>query len=211
MIEKLLKKATKTNVLILRIIILTVLSILFLFLIYAFFVSKNKIAKKELTEIKILNRNIKNINEERKVFLERAAMFDIHKKIYDKDVKQIYKKKLASYDIENIKSKLLEIYGISSIVINEEREMLININKDDKRIKLFTKKINVNFSCLYDKQIFEVLNVINKFSGTYIIFNEINVTKKTNIDKKFITNITKNYFTFPLDVGIIFNIYYIKP
>ena len=210
MIEKLLKKKTKTNVLILKISILGILSLLFLFLNYVFFVSKNKVAKKELSEINILRKNIKNKNQEREAFLERSAMFDAYKKIYDENVKDIYKKKIDFYDTETIKRELLNIYGIDNIIMNEGDEVVVDINDNDKKVKLFTKKLNINFYCLYEKQIFEVLNVINKFSNTYIIYSEINIVKKTTIDKKFIKNITKNYFVFPLEVGIVFNVYYIK-
>ncbi len=210
MIERLLKKKTKTNILILKISILGILSLLFLFLNYVFFVSKNKVAKKELSEINILRKNIKNINQEREAFLERSTMFDTYKKIYDEKVKDIYKKKIDFYDTETIKKELLNIYGIDNIIMNEDDEVVIDINDNDKKIKLFTKKLNINFYCLYEKQIFEVLNVINKFSNTYIIYSEIKIVKKTTIDKKFIKNITKNYFVFPLEVGIVFNVYYIK-
>ena len=210
MIEKLLRKKTKTNILILKISILGILSLLFLFLNYVFFVSKNKVAKKELSEINILRKNIKNINQEREAFLERSTMFDTYKKIYDEKVKDIYKKKIDFYDTETIKKELLNIYGIDNIIMNEDDEVVIDINDNDKKIKLFTKKLNINFYCLYEKQIFEVLNVINKFSNTYIIYSEIKIVKKTTIDKKFIKNITKNYFVFPLEVGIVFNVYYIK-
>lgn len=210
MIERLLKKKTKTNILILKISILGILSLLFLFLNYVFFVSKNKVAKKELSEINILRKNIKNINQEREAFLERSTMFDAYKKIYDEKVKDIYKKKIDFYDTETIKKELLNIYGIDNIIMNEDDEVVIDINDNDKKIKLFTKKLNINFYCLYEKQIFEVLNVINKFSNTYIIYSEIKIVKKTTIDKKFIKNITKNYFVFPLEVGIVFNVYYIK-
>lgn len=210
MIERLLKKKTKTNILILKISILGILSLLFLFLNYVFFVSKNKVAKKELSEINILRKNIKNINQEREAFLERSTMFDTYKKIYDEKVKDIYKKKIDFYDTETIKKELLNIYGIDNIIMNEDDEVVIDINDNDKKIKLFTKKLNINFYCLYEKQIFEVLNVINKFSNTYIIYSEIKMVKKTTIDKKFIKNITKNYFVFPLEVGIVFNVYYIK-
>ena len=210
MIEKLLKKKTKTNVLILKISILGILSLLFLFLNYVFFVSKNKVAKKELSEINILQKNIKNINQEREAFLERSTMFDAYKKIYDENVKDIYKKKIDFYDTETIKRELLNIYGIDNIIMNEGDEVVVDINDNDKKIKLFTKKLNINFYCLYEKQIFEVLNVINKFSNTYIIYSEIKIVKKTTIDKKFIKNITNNYFVFPLEVGIVFNVYYIK-
>ena len=210
MIERLLRKKTKTNILILKISILGILSLLFLFLNYVFFVSKNKVAKKELSEINILRKNIKNINQEREAFLERSTMFDTYKKIYDEKVKDIYKKKIDFYDTETIKKELLSIYGIDNIIMNEDDEVVIDINDNDKKIKLFTKKLNINFYCLYEKQIFEVLNVINKFSNTYIIYSEIKIVKKTTIDKKFIKNITKNYFVFPLEVGIVFNVYYIK-
>ena len=210
MIERLLRKKTKTNILILKISILGILSLLFLFLNYVFFVSKNKVAKKELSEINILRKNIKNINQEREAFLERSTMFDTYKKIYDEKVKDIYKKKIDFYDTETIKKELLSIYGIDNIIMNEDDEVVIDINDNDKKIKLFTKKLNINFYCLYEKQIFEVLNVINKFSNTYIIYSEIKMVKKTTIDKKFIKNITKNYFVFPLEVGIVFNVYYIK-
>lgn len=210
MIEILLKKKIKTNILILKISILGILSLLFLFLNYVFFVSKNKVVKKELSEINILRKNIKNINKEREAFLERSTMFDTYKKIYDEKVKDIYKKKIDFYDTETIKKELLNIYGIDNIIMNEDDEVIIDINDNDKKIKLFTKKLNINFYCLYEKQIFEVLNVINKFSNTYIIYSEIKIVKKTTIDKKFINNITKNYFVFPLEVGIVFNVYYIK-
>ena len=210
MIEKLLKKKTKTNVLILKISILGALSLLFLFLNYVFFVSKNKVAKKELSEINILRKNIKNKNQEREAFLERSTMFDAYKKIYDEKVKNIYKKKIDFYDTETIKKELLNIYGIDNIIMNEDDEVIVDINDNDKKIKQFIKKMNINFYCLYEKQIFEVLNVINKFSNTYIIYSEIKIVKKTTIDKKFIKNITKNYFVFPLEVGIVFNVYYIK-
>ena len=137
-------------------------------------------------------------------------MFDAYKKIYDEKVKDIYKKKIDIYDTETIKKELLNIYGIDNIIMNEDDEVVVDINDNDKKIKLFTKKLNINFYCLYEKQIFEVLNVINKFSNTYIIYSEIKIVKKTTIDKKFIKNITKNYFVFPLEVGIVFNVYYIK-
>ena len=71
------------------------------------------------------------------------------------------------------------------------------------------QKIIIDFSCLYEKQIFEIMEHLPKMFETYIIFDEITITKNTNIDKKFIKDIMKNYFTFPLAVRIIFNIYYI--
>ena len=146
-------------------------------------------------------------------FNRKSENFLNHKKIWDSQVGDKYKKQVNNVSfqmIKNIVDSNNKNDNLGNILVRVGQPASVNNNEYDRNTKIYSVKVNLSFDCLYEKQIYDIMNDLIEKINAYTIFNSVRIVKNTELNKKFITAITKNEFIFPLKANIEAYIYYVK-
>lgn len=213
MLVNFFRKKNKYTVLVRKSILIFILSVIFLFVSYFSYTFRNKFIKDKLQVINIIKKDMVKVQLEFDEFNRKSENFLNHKKIWDSQVGDKYKKQVNNVSfqmIKNIVDSNNENDNLGNILVRVGQPASVNNNEYDRNTKIYSVKVNLSFDCLYEKQIYDIMNDLIEKINAYTIFNSVRIVKNTELNKKFITAITKNEFIFPLKANIEAYIYYVK-